>query len=425
MVEELVETRLAIPRLWRSARRASTTTTKTARATSKKGLLHAYRCRSGDRICRSSSMPARPMPTSPACSRRRPRRARFPSCCIASRAVRSLRERGLALGGYISFSGVVTFKSAEALRDIALAIPYDRLLVETDAPYLAPEPMRGKTNEPAFVAHTAELLASLTRRRQADMARTDQREFLPAVREGAAPAPPGRAAKRCMSLKVTILGSGSVRRGSAHRRRLGHLRSANPKNRRRRCSLLVERDGERGRPDVLVDTPPDSASSCSTRASACSTACSTPTIMPTTRTASMICASWPLMGTAGSSPMPTRATRADAPFSASTTASSSRPAVNIPPILLGRKISPRRDGRILSGAGGAIEALAFRQIHGRGETLGFRFGGLAYSPDVSDLPEESLIHLQGLDVWILDALRPTRRIPAISRSAVRSPGSRS
>jgi phosphoribosyl 1,2-cyclic phosphate phosphodiesterase len=54
-----------------------------------------------------------------------------------------------------------------------------------------------------------------------------------------------------------------------------------------------------------------------------------------------------------------------------------------------------------------IEALAFRQIHGRGETLGFRFGRLAYSPDVSDLPEESLEHLQDLDVWIIDALRYT------------------
>ena len=59
----------------------------------------------------------------------------------------------------------------------------------------------------------------------------------------------------------------------------------------------------------------------------------------------------------------------------------------------------------IAGAGGAIEALPFRQIHGSGETLGFRFGGIAYSPDVSDFPEESLEALTGLDVWILDALR--------------------
>ncbi len=72
-----------------------------------------------------------------------------------------LARRGLALGGYISFSGVVTFKKADSLRRIAAAAPADRLLIETDAPYLAPEPFRGKTNEPAHVAKTAERLAAV------------------------------------------------------------------------------------------------------------------------------------------------------------------------------------------------------------------------------------------------------------------------
>jgi TatD DNase family protein len=88
-----------------------------------------------------------------------------------------LAHRGLALGGYISFSGVVTFKNAEALRDIALAVPSDRLLVETDAPYLAPEPLRGKTNEPAFVVHTAALLAALRGVREAEMERLTTENF--------------------------------------------------------------------------------------------------------------------------------------------------------------------------------------------------------------------------------------------------------
>ena len=79
--------------------------------------------------------------------------------CFTSGA--DLARRGLALGGYVSFSGVITFKNAGTLRDIALTVPADRLLVETDAPYLAPEPMRGKTNEPAFVAHVAQRLAAL------------------------------------------------------------------------------------------------------------------------------------------------------------------------------------------------------------------------------------------------------------------------
>jgi TatD DNase family protein len=72
---------------------------------------------------------------------------------------RRLAEAGLALGGYVSFSGILTFPKSNELRDIARDIPLDRLLVETDAPYLAPVPLRGKRNEPANVAHTARILA--------------------------------------------------------------------------------------------------------------------------------------------------------------------------------------------------------------------------------------------------------------------------
>ncbi|WP_423910637.1 TatD family hydrolase [Candidatus Spongiihabitans sp.] len=73
----------------------------------------------------------------------------------------STAKRALDIGFYISFSGIVTFKNAQALRDVAKKVPLDRMLVETDCPYLAPVPMRGKTNEPSFVKHTAELLAQL------------------------------------------------------------------------------------------------------------------------------------------------------------------------------------------------------------------------------------------------------------------------
>ncbi len=74
---------------------------------------------------------------------------------------RQLAEKALELGFYISLSGIVTFKNAEELRAIARDIPLDRLLIETDAPYLAPVPMRGKTNEPAFIVHTAAQVAAL------------------------------------------------------------------------------------------------------------------------------------------------------------------------------------------------------------------------------------------------------------------------
>lgn len=72
-----------------------------------------------------------------------------------------LAERGLALGAYISFSGILTFKNATDIQAVAASAPANRLLVETDAPYLAPQPYRGKRNEPAYVVHTAEKLADL------------------------------------------------------------------------------------------------------------------------------------------------------------------------------------------------------------------------------------------------------------------------
>jgi TatD DNase family protein len=72
-----------------------------------------------------------------------------------------LADAALALGFYISASGIATFKKSDALREILRTVPLDRLLVETDAPYLAPMPHRGKRNEPAFVVHTAALLAEL------------------------------------------------------------------------------------------------------------------------------------------------------------------------------------------------------------------------------------------------------------------------
>ncbi len=70
-------------------------------------------------------------------------------------------RRLIDLGYYISFSGIVTFRSAEPLRDCARQLPHDRVLIETDTPYLAPVPYRGKDNEPAFVVKVAELLAGL------------------------------------------------------------------------------------------------------------------------------------------------------------------------------------------------------------------------------------------------------------------------
>jgi len=74
---------------------------------------------------------------------------------------RQLAEQAVEFGFHISFSGIITFKKSEELRDVVKAVPLDRILVETDAPFLAPVPMRGKRNEPAFTVHTAGTVADV------------------------------------------------------------------------------------------------------------------------------------------------------------------------------------------------------------------------------------------------------------------------
>ncbi|HET7714252.1 MAG TPA: TatD family hydrolase [Bauldia sp.] len=85
----------------------------------------------------------------------------FPAILHCFSSGRDLARRGIALGFYISFSGILTFKRSNELRDIAAEVPMDRLLIETDAPYLAPVPHRGHRNEPAYVVETAKVLAKI------------------------------------------------------------------------------------------------------------------------------------------------------------------------------------------------------------------------------------------------------------------------
>jgi TatD DNase family protein len=88
-----------------------------------------------------------------------------------------LADAALELGLYISVSGIATFKNSAALRDVIKTVPRDRLLVETDAPFLAPMPYRGKTNEPAFVVHTARLLAELKGLSETELAHATSENF--------------------------------------------------------------------------------------------------------------------------------------------------------------------------------------------------------------------------------------------------------
>lgn len=101
----------------------------------------------------------------------------FPGVLHCFSSGRALAERALDIGFYVSFSGIVTFRNAQDLRDIAKDVPLDRILVETDAPFLAPVPNRGKRNEPSFVVHTAETVAELKGLPADELARVTTENF--------------------------------------------------------------------------------------------------------------------------------------------------------------------------------------------------------------------------------------------------------
>ena len=90
----------------------------------------------------------------------------------------ALAKAALEIGFYISISGIVTFKSADELRDIVAEVPLDRLLVETDAPYLSPEPLRGKNNEPSHIIHTVNFISKIKNLPNNDVAKITSENFL-------------------------------------------------------------------------------------------------------------------------------------------------------------------------------------------------------------------------------------------------------
>ncbi len=101
----------------------------------------------------------------------------FPFVLHCFSSGRKLAEAGVALGGYVSFSGILTFKRSEELREIAADLPLERLLVETDAPYLAPMPFRGKRNEPSYVVHTAKVLGEVVGVQESEIRRITTGNF--------------------------------------------------------------------------------------------------------------------------------------------------------------------------------------------------------------------------------------------------------
>jgi TatD DNase family protein len=101
----------------------------------------------------------------------------FPAVLHCFTGGHKLAMRALELGLYVSFSGVITFKNSDALREIVREVPLDRILVETDAPFLAPLPFRGKRNEPAYVVRTAAAVATVKGITDADLAEATTDNF--------------------------------------------------------------------------------------------------------------------------------------------------------------------------------------------------------------------------------------------------------
>lgn len=209
-----------------------------------------------------------------------------------------------------------------------------------------------------------------------------------------------------MTLKVTILGCGT----SGGVPRVGNIWGdcdpANPKNQRRRCSLLVQRGGEDQQTTVLVDTSPDLREQLLDAGVGWLDG-----VLYTHDHADHSHGIDDLRMVAYNGRR-----RVDIYHDEATGQQlkqrfaycfENQEGSEYPPILEAHTI---RAGELMhvAGAGGIIGATSFRQQHGSGETLGFRFGGLAYSPDVNGLPEESLALLHDLEVWIVDALRYSR-----------------
>jgi phosphoribosyl 1,2-cyclic phosphate phosphodiesterase len=208
-----------------------------------------------------------------------------------------------------------------------------------------------------------------------------------------------------MSVAVTILGCGSSTGVPRVGAGWGACDPSQPRNRRRRCSILVEKGGPDGRTSVLVDTSPDLRQQLlDAEVTGLDAVLFTHDHADHTH------------GIDDLRPLVLYMRRRIPAYADAATAAVLRerfgycfetpPGSGYPPILDERRIVPPH-AVIVDGPGGVIEAAPFRMIHGPTEALGFRFGGIAYAPDVSRMPPESIDALRGLDVLILDALRYT------------------
>jgi phosphoribosyl 1,2-cyclic phosphate phosphodiesterase len=207
-----------------------------------------------------------------------------------------------------------------------------------------------------------------------------------------------------MSTRFTLLGTGSSGGVPRVGPVWGSCDPANPRNRRRRCALLVDRFGKGGRTTVLVDTPADLREQLlEARVEALDGVLYTHDHADHTHGIDDLRGVFFNMRRrvrvwADAATRNTLENRFEYCFA-------QKPGSIYPSILQANVIKPPEPVRI-DGSGGVIDAIPIEQQHGDGMSLGFRFGNVAYSPDISGIPETSMALLQGLDLWIVDALRP-------------------
>jgi phosphoribosyl 1,2-cyclic phosphate phosphodiesterase len=206
-----------------------------------------------------------------------------------------------------------------------------------------------------------------------------------------------------VSLSLTILGCGSSAGVPRVAQGWGACDPNNPRNRRRRCSVLVAREGPKGRTQTLVDTSPDLREQLID-----ANVASLDVVLISHEHADHT------HGMDDLRPIyMAMRRRLDIYVDATTSAALRRkfgyifatpPGSSYPPMAAERRICAG-EPIVVEGAGGSIEAIPFDLEHGDIGTLGFRFGGLAYTPDLNGVPEASRRWLEGLDVWVVDALR--------------------
>jgi phosphoribosyl 1,2-cyclic phosphate phosphodiesterase len=209
-----------------------------------------------------------------------------------------------------------------------------------------------------------------------------------------------------MSVTVTILGCGSSGGVPRVGGGWGACDPADPRNRRRRCSILIERAGPEGATRVLVDTSPDLREQLLAESvTALDGVVFTHAHADHTH------------GIDDLRPLVIHMRRRIETFMDEDTGAALRqrfdycfvtpPGSEYPPLARERRITAGFVFEV-DGAGGALAIEPLRLVHGPSDALGLRFGGIAYTPDVSDIPPEAEARLSGLDLWIIDALRPTQ-----------------